>query len=70
MMNWTGEKAEKSNSILLPTDLLLWATIGNQVDSVTDLQWLKAPIHQWWVKLVKIWLKIKFPIITHQLTGC
>ena len=34
-------------SFYLPsTDWLLGATIGNHGHSVTDLQWLLAPLHQ------------------------
>ena len=60
---------ETSNSLFLPTEWLLWATIGNHGHSVIDLQCLKAPLHQWWVKHLR-YPKYAFDMKFSILNGC
>ena len=54
--------SETSIFFYLPsTDWLLGATINNHGHSVTDLQWLFAPLHQQWVKHLKICQRHQIP---------
>ena len=41
--------------------------MGNYVYLVMDLLWLQAPLHQQWVKDLKIYLKDEIPYY-HQFT--